>query len=170
MSPAELEAKLMRGVFSDMFIPGFLDQDETPVRFCALRTTLYIESGDSLIELRAVGTTGTMALTWASSVGTSSDLDEDMLAAATSIRQQILNDADGRNELSAIRLWNMDVRDGELVCGAMQLDLANGQQIFIDPTYHFGMRVGGSEQRAIWLENQTSSPAERIIQLASERS
>jgi len=71
---------------------------------------------------------------------------------------------------AAIRLWNMDVRDGELVCGAMQLDLANGQQIFIDPTYHFGMRVGGSEQRAIWLENQTSSPAERIIQLASERS
>jgi hypothetical protein len=37
MNPVELEAKLKGGAIKDMLIPGFLDQDETPARFCALQ-------------------------------------------------------------------------------------------------------------------------------------
>ena len=153
MTLAELEANLRGTSLDDILLPGFIDQEAAPVRLRAMLQTVYLECGSSLVELAAIGTTGTMRVSLSERIRHTFELEEGMIAAVTSIRQQILNDADGSNEVGAIRLWGVNDRNGDLHCAAMLIELANEQQIFVDPTYHFGIRLGGSEQRTSWLEN-----------------
>jgi hypothetical protein len=94
-------------------------------------------------------------------------LEEGMTAAVASLREQCLDDADGDNHLRAIRFWALTEDEAGLCCAAAQLDLVNGQQIFVDPSYHFGMRIGGSQQRESWRENWPAAKQalERLISL-----
>jgi hypothetical protein len=94
-----------------------------------------------------------------------------MLSAVTSVREQCLDDADGRNDLSVMRFWDATEDEAGLRCAAAQLDLTNGQQIFVDPTYHFGIRIGGALQKRIWLENwPTAKQAlEHIVHLSDKQ-
>lgn len=50
-------------------------------------------------------------------------------------------------------MWGVETTPDGVECAAAQLDLANGQVIFLDPTYHFGIRLGDARQYSIWLEN-----------------
>ena len=40
-----------------------------------------------------------------------------------------------------------------VTCAALELRLQNGQVVFFDPSYHFGIRIGGIEQEATWRKN-----------------
>ena|SRR5215208_6439421 len=166
MNRDELVTTLKGTALSDILIPGFLDQEETPVRFRALPDAVYLDCEGTLIELQTVRTTGTMRIALAEAVRAHPDLEEEMPPAVASLGQQLLNDTENSHPLTAIRLWNVRGSEADLTCEALQLDLANGQQVFIDPTYHFGIRIGGTEQREIWRENQRATPTEHVIDLA----
>jgi len=116
----------------------------------------------------AIDTTGTMRVSLVDQVNDSADLDDDMVPAVASLREQVLDDADGSNMLLELRLWNLVEDERGLRCAAAQLQLANGQQIFVDPTYHFGIRVGGARQRDIWSDTwpAAKSARERVVKLA----
>lgn len=74
-------------------------------------------------------------------------------ACTMSIRDMVLTDADGTNQIASITLLGPDFRPESVACATVQLELDNGQVIFFDPSYYFGIRTGGLEQRSIWLDN-----------------
>lgn len=150
MTPSELQGILQDTCFEDVFYSGFVDPGETPARFHIMPGVFHVQCGAVLIEFRAIGTSGRMLVSKVTVIRPNAEIDEDMTAAVTSMRFHVLRDPDGTNQLSAISLWDLvSVAEG-LTCSAAQLTLANGQEIFIDPTYHFGLRVGGTEQKAVW--------------------
>lgn len=163
MTLLEFRSRLLGSGLSDILLPGFIDQDETPVRFRSTPQIVYFECNSVYLKMEVISTTGSMRLSIDDKIEVPVQIEEeDMTAAVTSMREQYVDDSDGGNDLSAIRLWNVTEDDTGLRCAAAQLDLVNGQQIFVDPTYHFGIRIGGSRQRDIWCENWPA--AERALE------
>jgi hypothetical protein len=152
MTIVDLQAALRGKSVSDILITGFVGQDVTPVRFSPVLRSVYFECGLLLLKMAAVESTGTMQLSLVESVCLETENDEGMLMAVTSLGEQRLRDPDGENQLSALRLWSASELDGNLCCAAARLDLTNGQKIFVDPTYHWGLRLGGVEQEQIWRD------------------
>src|SRR5947207_2123250 len=66
-----------------------------------------------------------------------------MQPATMSLSELVLSDPEGTNEIVELRLWSPADVGEELRCSAMRLDLANGQKIFADPTYHLGAALLG---------------------------
>jgi hypothetical protein len=172
MTLPELRSKLIGSGLSDILLPGFIDQDETPGRFRPIYQTVYFECGPVYLKMECVSTNGMLRISTADKIEMPVQMEEEeLMAAVMSLREQCMDDADGSNGLSVIRLW--DVREDEtgLRCAAAQLELMNGQQIFVDPTYHFGMRIGGSRQRDIWFENWPAATraSEHVVRLVDVR-
>lgn len=168
MTAADLESRLRGAGVSDVLLHGFIDDEAQPHQFRALPQAIYFECDSSLLKFEAIATTGTMRVSLVDHVSGSVDLDDDMVPAIASIREQVLDDADGSNLLLELRLWNLAEEDDGLRCAAAQLQLANGQQIFVDPTYHFGIRVGGARQRDIWSDTWPAAKGarEHVVELA----
>lgn len=65
------------------------------------------------------------------------------------------------NDIDNITFYNLETQE-ELVCGAVELRLVNGQVIFLDPSYYFGINIGGREQKQIWEINNTETSKTHI--------
>jgi hypothetical protein len=168
MTAADLESRLRGAGVGDVLLPGFVDDEAQPHRFRALPQAIYFECDSSLLKFETIATTGTMRVLLVDTVSGSVDLDDDMVPAIASLREQVLDDPDGSNLLLELRLWNLAEEEDGLRCAAAQLRLANGQQIFVDPTYHFGIRVGGTRQRDIWFDTwpDAKDAREHVVELA----
>lgn len=134
----------------DVLLTGFVEKHESPVRFYALLETLYLQCGGSLLRFGTVGDSGRMRIEVATAIEHTAALDDDMTPALTSIRQQMLRDPDGANVIAASKFWNPTDEVNSIVCSAASIDLANGQHIFVDPSNHFGIQVGGRELEESW--------------------
>ena len=153
MTLRELRALLAGKEVDDVFIAGFVDMDEIPLRFRALYRAVFVGCGGKLLRFGAIGSTARMLISEVKAVSLNVELDDGMQPAFTSVSQTILNHPDGPNRLATLRLWDaLDGADG-VECAAARLDLQNGQQLFFDPSYYFGVRLGGREQEGIWAEN-----------------
>jgi hypothetical protein len=167
MTLLELQSRLNGLGVSDILVPGFVDQDEQPVRFRSLPHVVYFECGSVYMKMEIISTTGLMRITISDKLDMPIGIEEDMTAAVTSLREQCLDDVDSENGLDSIRFWGLLEEENGLRCAAAQLDLVSGQQIFVDPSYHFGIRIGGPRQKEIWRENWPAAEqaSERIVGL-----
>jgi hypothetical protein len=152
MTLNELENRLRGASLDDVLWGGFVDDEGALAQFFALRDAVYFGFGARLVEFRTIGTTGTMRVALVEAVAPAG-LDGDMVAAVSSVREEVLDDSTGRNKVVALRLWSAREIEAGLQCAAAQIDLANGQMIFLDPTYYFGIRLGAHDQKQRWFEN-----------------
>lgn len=81
--------------------------------------------------------------------------DEDMLKSYMSIANIILWDIyDKGNKTAEIYLYDQKLEDNNsIICNAVKINLSNGQTIFLDPKYYFGINIGGSDQEKRWFDN-----------------
>lgn len=153
MTIAELQSRLRGAAVTDVMVAGFIDRAETPLRFRPVLQNIYVTCREVILEMGVVRTTGAMQLSLSHGINFKLELEDGMLPVSMSLRELVLADPDGANELVAIHLWSPKEDSAGLRCLAARIDLANGQEIFVDPTYHFGIRLGGREQQATWTEN-----------------
>jgi len=164
----ELREQLKGNSLHDVYVVGFLYPNERygQQEFHAMWATVYLECRDFLLQLRAVRTTGTMSVRV---VPAFEPEDWEDPVAFASVSEQFLWNVEGENPFVALRLWQSP---GEEYFCAAQFDLRNGQELFVDPTYYYGIVLGGTEQKRIWRENWP--PAERaqehVLQLAADPS
>jgi hypothetical protein len=169
VSLAAFKNAIAGAAIRDVLLPGYLDEDESPVRFVGVQTTLFVDCEKTILQFKVIRTTGTMSIEAVDKAVPILDFEEDVRPAMTSLREQVLNDVDGGNVLRRVRLWGVDSAAGEVRCMAAQLELANGQQIFIDPSYYFGFRTGGAEQRRLWQESwPDAAQATEVVLIATD--
>jgi hypothetical protein len=136
----------------DVLVAGFVEKESQPLRFCADYRSLYFDCGGLFVEASVVRSEGVLTLAIVSEPGPGQYDDDDMVVAISSIRDVVLFDPNGSNLLTSIHLWNVQEDAAGIASAALRLDLSNNQQIFIDPSYYFGMRIGGAEQERIWSD------------------
>ncbi len=150
---------LLRASLDDILVGGFVDTSEEPVRFWPLFRYIFIRSETNLVGLTSVQGAARARIELLNSMSFAATLDDDMRPAFSSLGELILRDADGSNLITGIQVWDGSEAD----CSAVRLDLENGQSIFFDPSYHFGFRVGGAEQEAIWRANWPGNHSKTVI-------
>lgn len=144
---------LLGTTLDDIYVASFLDDEESPWRVRLHLRVMYLELKGQFLELRCVEDTGTMSLSLVASMRGLGEPDEDFRPSLSSLRELVLIDPVAENQVDAFVLWGAEFEGESVSCNAAQLNLANGQVLFIDPTYHFGIRLGGPEQRDCWYRN-----------------
>lgn len=153
MTLTDIQRVLSGAKLVDVVVTGFVEMDVVPVCFHALWHVVYFDFDGRILEVATIGDSGRIRLDVVEAPRHTAVLDEGMLPAFASIQRQALRDPDGANEVVEMRLWSMLEVSGSVQCDAVRFDLINGQQLFVDPSNYFGIRLGGHEQQRLWEEN-----------------
>ena len=137
----------------DIYLTGFVDVEDKIAQFYHDLRFLYFEINSKYIEFESINQFSKLKLKIVDSVQQNYEIDEDMMRAKSSISEIILSDAMANgNDIDNIIFYNLEKED-ELICDAVEIELVNGQVIFLDPSYYFGINIGGKEQKQIWKNN-----------------
>jgi hypothetical protein len=149
----DLANVLINRPLNDVLVAGFIEKDAQPLQFSANYRILYFDFDGVFLKSSVVRDEGELALTFVDGprVEQYPD-DDDLLPAISSIRDLVLFDPNGSNLLVSIHLWNAREGGASITSAALRFDVSGGQQIFVDPSYFFGMRIGGVQQEKIWSE------------------
>lgn len=75
------------------------------------------------------------------------EYDEDMIKVKSSVKELVLVSSILANNI----VKDIELKDGtEKNCAAAKIVLENGQIIFVDPGFPYGIGVGGKEQEQYW--------------------
>lgn len=132
---------------TDIYTVGFIYLEEEHNEFTPDLRWIYFEFEDVLVEFESIEQYSRLKVEKVMDVRYLFESDEDMIKVKSSIKELIL--------ISSILVNNI-VKDIELMdgtennCAAAKIVLENGQIIFIDPSFPYGIGVGGKEQEEYW--------------------
>lgn len=153
----------------DIYLVGFVDIEDGVADFCPDMRYYYFEVGEQYIEFESIDQYSKLSVNIVDSIRYQFEIDEDMLPCKTSVSQIILTDSmSAKNTVKSIIINGMELNNKEqIICDSIQLNLNNGQELFIDPSFYFGINIGGAEQRKFWIENlaDDTKHAEIIIEV-----
>ena len=137
----------------DIYLTGFVDIEDGTAQFYPDLRFIYFEINSKYIEFESVNQFSKLKIEIVDSVKYNFEMDEDMMKAKSSVSEIILNDtmANGNN-IDSMVFYNLDKQE-DLICDAIEIRLGNGQIIFLDPSFYFGINIGGAEQKQIWRNN-----------------
>ncbi len=146
---------LINHTLDDIYLTGFVDIDEDgTAEFHSMMRFLYFEFGDQLIEFETIDQYSRLRITMVDSVRHEFETDESVILAKSSIDEVVLIDTmSAGNKIANLCFYNFEVSEGELLCDALHMKLVNGQDLFLDPSFYFGINIGGLEQKHFWEEN-----------------
>ncbi|OOM74732.1 hypothetical protein [Clostridium sp. BL-8] len=138
----------------DIYLTGFVDIEDGVAQFYHDLRFMYFEVNSKYIEFESINQFSKLRIKIVDSVGHNFEIDEDMMKGKSSVSEIILRDtmANG-NDINNITFYNLEEQEEELICDAMEIKLVNEQVIFLDPSYYFGINIGGDEQKQIWKFN-----------------
>ncbi len=136
---------------TDIIICGTVDNDDNIFQFYFDLRVVYVECGSNYLRLESVNQYSMLNFSVVDYIKFDYEIDEDMHRARSSVKDIVLDNSGAvGNNIHEIVLYDRIERD---ICAAMKIRLENGQEIFIDPSYIFGINIGGEKQHTIWKNN-----------------
>jgi len=136
----------------DIYLTGFVDVENGIAQFCHDLRFMYFEINNKYIEFEVVEQFSKLKIRIVDSIEYNFEIDKDVIKAKSSVSEIVLNDTmSAGNNISTIIFYNLV--EECLICDAIEIELTNGQIIFLDPSFYFGINIGGKEQKQLWKEN-----------------
>lgn len=155
----------------NIYLTGFVDIEDGVAQFYHDLRFVYFEINSKYIKFESINQFSKLQLKITDSIEYNFEIDEDMIKAKSSVDELILNDtmANG-NDIDNIIFYNLEGRE-ELICDAVEIKLVNGQVIFLDPSYYFGINIGGKKQKQMWKINlkETENIVETYIKISDRQ-
>lgn len=143
----------------DVQIPGFIDRDGRYPRFTPMSATAYVALEEGYLRLDSVGNHGQLALRLVSEVEVPEALEgEDEEFSLASFGEPFLADAHSDFRVTRIRWAVNDESDsltGTVRCAEFEFE--NSWPLFVDPGWHFGIRLQGAGAFDRWLADNRDS-------------
>lgn len=138
----------------DIYLTGFVDIEDGIAEFYPDLRFIYFEINSKFIEFESINQYSKLRIKVVSSVNHNFEIDKDMMKGKASVSEIILTQ-DGAigNCIDNIKFYNLEKKEEELICDAVEITLQNKQVIFMDPSFYFGINIGGYEQKKIWKLN-----------------
>ena len=142
----------------NIFLTGFVDIEDGIAQFYPDLRFIYFEINSKFIEFESINQYSKLRIKLEDLVNHNFEIDEDMMKGKSSVSEIILNQ-DGAidNCIDNIKFYNLEEKEEELICDAIEIKLKNEQVIFLDPSFYFGINIGGCDQKKIWKENLKSN-------------
>ena len=149
---SNLLCSIKDSTIKDIIAVGAVDIEDGIAEFLRDLRFLYIEFEKTYIKLESVMQYSLLKIELQKDIDFNYDVDEDMYKAKESLSEIVLdNSLWVGNEVTVVALYDYDKTTE--TCASMELQLANGQKLFFDPSYYYGIKVGGIEQYNRWAEN-----------------
>ncbi len=156
-----LKEVLRQAELTDVVLAGFFDPEGG--EFSPMLHCVYLEFGSQMLELKATGDEARLRLTLVDRVQHHFEVDDDFRVGQVALGEMVLRDPLASNAVVRVLTYGMDEGEDELRCDAMRLDMANGQVLFFDPSFHFGISIGGDDQEDAWKENRQGEALPAIL-------
>lgn len=126
---------------------------------------IYIVFGDVLLKLESVNQYSELKLQFVDQIKVDFDFEllDNTLLVTISVTELLLDDTLHNNAIAAIDVYQKeDSFEKKQLCAAIGFHLAGGQYLFFDPTFDFGINVGGRRKRELWQENYPNTETDKI--------
>lgn len=131
---------------TDIYIVGFIYLEGGQSEFTPDLRWIYFEFEDILLEFESIEYSR-LKIEKVLDVRYQFECDEDMIKVKSSIIEFVLVSSMLVNNI----VKDIEFKDGtEKDCSAAKIILENGQIIFVDPSFPYGIGVGGREQEKYW--------------------
>lgn len=166
----DLKRTLKDNNIEDIYLTGFVDIENGIAQFYHDLRFIYFELNSRYIEFESVNQYSKLRIKIVDSVSYNYEIDEDMIRGKSSVSEVILSDTMAKgNSIDNIIFYNLEEQE-ELICDAIEINLVNGQVIFLDPSYYFGINIGGKEQEQKWKINlQENAKVKEIFLKISDK-
>lgn len=151
----KIQNLLKEKVITDIISVGFVDIENDIAQFYSNPQWLYFEFDDYYIEFESIEQFSKLKIQFLDSINYSYEIDKDMVKAKSSIIDLVLiSSMVSGNNINEICFVNINSEEDEfIVCDALKLILSNGQIIFLDPSFLFGIAIGKEDQEEFWKNN-----------------
>ena len=130
-----------------IYVVGFIYLEEKQSEFIPDLRWVYFEFEEMLVEFESFDQYNRLRMERVSDVQYRFETDEDMITVKSSVKDLVLVSSILANSI----VKDIELRDGtERNCAAAKIVLENGQIIFIDPSFPYGIGLGGKEQEEYW--------------------
>ena len=118
----------------NIFLTGFVDIEDGIAQFYPDLRFIYFEINSKFIEFESINQYSKLRIKLEDLVNHNFEIDEDMMKGKSSVSEIILNQ-DGAidNCIDNIKFYNLEEKEEELICDAIEIKLKNEQVIFLDP-------------------------------------
>lgn len=141
-------------MISRIYLTGFVDIEDGVAQFYPDLRFIYFEVNSSFIEFESIEQYSKLKIKIVNSVNHNFEIDEDMMKGKASVSEIILTqDSAIGNYIDIIKFYNLEKKEDEIICDAVELILKNKQVIFLDPSFYFGINIGGIEKKEVWKDN-----------------
>lgn len=141
---------------TDIVSVGTVSKEDTIIKYYPDFRMLYIEVDNVYIKFSSVEQYSRLQVEFVDKVDYSFEIDEDMEYAMSSLLDIVLVGRDMiGNDINQILYYDKEEKDN-ILCKACEIRLANGQIIFLDPSFLCGISIGGIAQKEYYMECNSS--------------
>lgn len=154
---------------SDILLSGVVDIENGIAEFTPMLTYIFFEFDTKIIKFESIEQYSKLKIEYVDSVTYDFEIEEDMYPAKSSIIEIVMTDTMADNSTNSIEIYgDCSENNKVLICDAICLKLNCGQELFLDPTYFFGINIGGMEQKKAWLNNYPNTESNILNKLLIE--
>ena len=134
---------------TDIYAVGFMYLEDEENEFTQDLRWIYFEFEDILVEFESFEQFSRLRMKEVEEIRYLFEYDEDMIKVKSSIKELILVSSILNNNI----VKSIELKDYvEESCAAAKIILENGRIIFLDPSFPYGIGVGGKEQEEYWQD------------------
>lgn len=140
-------SKIIGKQLTDIYTVGFVYLFEEQREYTPDLRWIYFEFEDILLEFESIEQYSRLKIEKVSDIRYQFESDEDMIKVHSSIIEFVLV----TSMLVNNTVKEIELQDGtEKNCAAAKIILENGQIVFVDPSFVYGIGIGGKEQEEYW--------------------
>ena len=142
-----MQSKIVGKMITDIYTVGYIDIEDGVGTYYPDLRWIYLEFDNILLEFESYQQYSRLRVQEVEEIRYLFEFDEDIIRAKSSIRETILVSS----FLNGNIVKKVEFKDNtENDCSAVKIILENKQIIFIDPTFPYGIGIGGKEQEDYW--------------------
>ncbi|MBL8681008.1 MAG: hypothetical protein JNK05_17635 [Myxococcales bacterium] len=163
MKISELRGAVCGASIADLWMGGWFESADNQPRFYASLWAYYVEIAGSFLAIRARKYTGEATLSFVSEIPRDPDLEDDMTFTTMSIGEMRLRHPESENRIHRVVLWGASESDEGVECQAARIELSPREALFFDPSFYFGIRLGGNDDQDEWIEHSAPWRKEALV-------
>lgn len=160
--------KIKQENISDILLSGVVDIENGIAEFTPMLTYMFFEFDTKIIKFESIEQFSKLKIKYVDRITYDFEIEEDMYPAKSSINEIVMTDTMAENTVKSVEIYGGVSRNNELICDAVCFKLNCVQELFLDPTYFFGINIGGNEQKKAWLNNYPNTESNTINKVMVE--
>jgi hypothetical protein len=153
----EILDALQGRLLMDVLVPGYIDRWEGPPEFRAVPYQVYLRLDEGYLRMDEIGQFDQLKLSLVDEIALGDvgiDEEDQGEAVLASYEWMLLTYGSVEPRCTRFRYWADERSEpDQAIVKCAEFEVENTDIVFADPTWHFGILVGGADRSRVWQES-----------------